>query len=205
VRVLTGTGYRSCTVSAPSILDEVERAVSDHFGQTPKRASVSFVGVDPIQVLRFEPIPGELAYVTLGMSALPMTAAAEVLVSPDGPRAELMLHLREGSPGFSDVWRQLAVLAAAPAVEGVVYRADMTVDLGVALAGGSSCTGGVLDNSPLLPVVTSAGTVAVLQVVPATQNELAWCRVRGAAALRERWTAQQVDLLDLGRRAVVLD
>ena len=42
------------------------------------RASVSFVGVDPIQVLRFEPIPGELAYLTLGMSALPMTAAAEL-------------------------------------------------------------------------------------------------------------------------------
>jgi len=47
--------------------------------------------------------------------------------------------------------------------------------------------------------------VDVLQVVPATQNELAWCRVRGAAALRERWTAQHVDLLDLGRRTVVLD
>ena len=37
------------------------------------RASVSFVGVDPIEVLRFEPIPGERAYVSLGMSRHPMT------------------------------------------------------------------------------------------------------------------------------------
>jgi len=192
-------------VSAPGILDEVERAIGDHFGQSPTRATVSFVGVDPIQVLRFEPTPGELAYVTLGMSALPMTAAADLMVSPDGPRAELMLHVRDIPSGFSDVWRQLAVLAAAPAVEGVVYRADMTVDLGVPLADGSDCTGGVLDASPLLPVVTSAGPVAVLQVVPATHNELAWCRVRGATALRERWSAQHIDLLDLGRRAVVLE
>ena len=39
----------------------------------------------------------------------------------DGPRAELMLHLRDPADEHADVWRRLAVLAAAPAVEGVVY------------------------------------------------------------------------------------
>ena len=97
------------------------------------------------------------------------------------------------------------MLAAAPAVEGVVYRADMTVDLGGPMAARSSCTGGVLAQSPLRPVVTAAGPVAVLQVLPATPNELAWCRVRGAAALRALWDEQGVDLLDLGRHQVALD
>ena len=45
----------------------------------------------------------------------------------------------------------------------------------------------------------------VLQVVPATSAELAWCRVRGSGALQQRWADAAVDLLDLGRRAVDLD
>jgi Suppressor of fused protein (SUFU) len=198
-------GYRSCTVSAPGILGAVERFLCDHFGQLPKRASVSFVGVDPIEVLRFEPIPGELAYLTLGMSGRPMTSAVEVMLSSDGPRAELMLHVRDAGQEYADAWRQLAVLAAAPTVEGVVYRTDMTVDLGAPMAARSRCSGGVLDLSPVGPIATPAGEVEVLQLVPATQAELAWCRVRGAAALRERWIGQHVDLLDLGRRAASLD
>lgn len=183
----------------------VESFLRDHFGQAPRRASVSFVGVDRIEVLRFEPIPGELAYITLGMSGRPMTAAAEVLMAADGPRAELMLHVRDAGDGFTDAWRQLALLAAAPTVEGVVYRADMSVDLGVPIATGSLCTGGVLGESPLERIVTPAGEVEVLQIVAATTTELAWCRVRGAAALRDRWVGHHVDLLDLGRRAVSLD
>jgi hypothetical protein len=44
----------------------------------------------------------------------------------------------------------------------------------------------------------------VLQVVPATATELAWCRVHGSAALRERWAEQHTDLLDLERAAADL-
>jgi hypothetical protein len=44
----------------------------------------------------------------------------------------------------------------------------------------------------------------VLQLVPATQNELAWCRVHGSAELQQRWNDQEIDVLDLGRRAVDL-
>ena len=182
----------------------VERALREHFGHRASRASVSFLGVQPIEVLRFEPTPDERAYLSLGMSRRPMTAASQLVVGADGPRAELLLNIRDGFGHYDDVWRQLAVLAASPAVEGVVYTPGMTVDLGQPLAPGSRCTGGVLAESALAPIETEDGTVTVLQVLPATPTELAWCRVQGTAALRERWATHHTDLLDLARRAVAL-
>lgn len=166
---------------------------------------MSFVGVDPIEVLRFEPIPGERAYLSLGLSRHPMTGAAAEVLAADGPRAELMLHLRDPADELSEVWRRLAVLAAAPAVEGVVYAPGMSVDLGEPLAPGSGCTGVVVVASPIEAIQTPAGPVDVLQVLPATSTELAWCRVRGSAALRERWAEQGVDVLDLRRRPARLE
>jgi hypothetical protein len=116
-----------------------------------------------------------------------------------------MLHLRDPGDRFTDVWRQLAVLAAAPAVEGVVYSAGMTVDLGQALVHGSSCTGAVLTPGAVTPVETTAGLVEILLAVPATPNELAWSRVRGSGELHQRWLDQGVDLLDLARGSAKLD
>jgi hypothetical protein len=183
---------------------QVERALVEHFGSRPLRASVSFVGVEPVDVLRFEPIPDERAYVSLGMSRHPMVGGDELVRTADGPRAELVLHLRDPADTFADVWRRLAVLAAAPAVEGVVYREGMTVDLGEPLAAGTRCTGVVTTASAIAPVDTGAGPVEMIRVVPATPEELAWCRVRGAAALEERWRDRAIDLLDLARRTVDL-
>ncbi len=192
-------------MTGPGVLADVERALVGHFAHEPQRASVSFVGVDPIEVLRFEPIPGERAYVTLGMSRQPMTGAAESVLAADGPRAELVLHLRDPTDAYADVWRRLAVLAAAPVVEGVVYAPDMSVDLGEPLAPDLSGTGVLVEPWVEPAVQTGAGPVAMLQVTPATQTELAWCRVRGAAALREQWTRHAVDLLDPTRRSVPFD
>jgi Suppressor of fused protein (SUFU) len=192
-------------MTSTPVLESVEAALAEHFAHRPQRASVSFVGVDPIDVLRFEPIPGERAYVTLGMSRHPMTAAAESVQATDGPRAELVVHLHDPTDEHAEIWRRLAVLGAAPAVEGVVYAPGMSVDLGEPLTVGSACTGVVVIESAVAPIATDAGTVAILQVVPATSTELGWCRVRGSAALRERWTAAGVDLLDLARRPVPLD
>ena len=191
----------------------VEAAVIDHFGQRPTRASVSFVGVDRIEVLRFEPIPGERAFVTLGMSRHPMTGASASIMDTSGPRAELMLHIRDPLDAHVDVWRRLAVLAAAPAVEGVVYVEGMSIDVGEPLASGSACVGAVITTSPLADVDLDSRAegahdtqlVRILQAVPATANELGWCRVRGSAALLERWHATGTDLLDLDRRSVPLD
>lgn len=191
--------------SDDAVLTAVEQALADHFGSRPVRASVSFVGVEPLEILRFEPIPGERAYVSLGMSRRPMTGADEAVVAATGPRAELMLHVRDPTDEHADVWRSLAVLAAAPAVEGVVYRAGMTVDLGAPVVPSSRCTGVLTAESPLDPIATAVGEVAIVQVVPATSTELAWCRVHGSAALLERWRRDAADLLDLTRQAVALD
>jgi suppressor of fused protein SUFU len=192
-------------VSAPEPTDAVERALRAHFAHRPARASVSFLGVEPIEVLRFDAAPGERAYVSLGMSRRAMTAATESVLGTDGPRAELMLFVRGAPAAGDDAWRRLAVLAAAPSVEGVVYTAGMTVDLGQPLVVGSRCTGVVVVESGLAAIETAQGAVTILQVLPATSTELAWCRVHGAAALRERWAERQTDLFDLGRRPVALD
>lgn len=191
-------------VANPALLAFVDDALGQHFGHRPARASVSFVGVEPIEILRFEPIPGERVYASLGMSSVPMTAADEFHVSADDPRGELLLHIRDEIDSFADVWKKLAVLAAGPSVEGVVYRPDMTVDLGEPLASGSRCTGVLVAESVLEPVETAEGRVVFFDAVPATQTELAWARVRGGATLRERWVVHGTDLLDLTREAVAL-
>ena len=46
--------------------------------------------------------------------------------------------------------------------------------------------------------------IDIWQLVPATSAELAWCRVRGSGALRERWADAEVDLIDLARPGVGL-
>jgi Suppressor of fused protein (SUFU) len=81
----------------------------------------------------------------------------------------------------------------------------MSVDLGQPLVAGSRCVCVVVAESPLAAIATADGDVTVLQVLPATSTELAWCRVHGTAALRDRWDGQHIDLLDLARRSVALD
>lgn len=184
----------------PADVNAVEAALVEHFGHRPQRASVSFVGVDPLEVLRFEAVPGEYAYVTLGMSRHPMTGAGEAVVAAEGPRAELLLQVRHRGEADRELWRRLAVLAAAPAVEAVVHRVGATVDLGQPFAAGSQCTGVVVTQS----TVSVVGEVEVLQVLPATANELAWARVHGSAALLTRWTDAGTDLRDLDRSPVGL-
>jgi hypothetical protein len=190
-------------VSLPPPLPDVETALCRHFGGSPQRASVAFVGVDPIEVLRFAPEAGALVYVTLGMARQPMAGPAAQL-DPAGPRAELVLEVDDPADRHRGVWRTLALLAAAPVVEGVVYRAGLSVDLGAPLVDGSRCTGVVVTRSAVAPVESVPGPVAVLRAVPATATELAWCRVHGAAALQTRWAAAGTDLRNLDRGAVGL-
>jgi hypothetical protein len=186
------------------VLALVDAALAEHFGEQPIRSSVTFVGVPPIEVLRFEPIPGEYMYATLGMSRAAMTPADAVSASDEGPRAELMLHVHARPEALTGVWRSLAVLAAAPVVEGVVYSAGMTVELGNPVALGSRCTGAVVTTSPVDVIATPVATVGLLQLLPATPTELAWARVHGSAALVELWQRQRADLLDLSREATAL-
>jgi Suppressor of fused protein (SUFU) len=188
-------------VPVADLLDRVERHLIGWFNVLPTRASVSFVGVEPIEVLRFDQPDQTLSLVTLGMCRRAMTPPDAGAVSADGPRAELRLDGRAADRA----WRQLAVLAAAPAVEGIVYAAGCSVDLGTPLGVGSRCTGGLIDVSDVPSLPLDSGSVEVLRVLPATASELAWSRVHGAAALRQLWMRQSTDVLDLMRSPARLD
>ena len=183
------------------LLALVERSVRAHYGVEPARASVTFVGVEPIEILRFDTAV-ECVHVSLGMSRQPMTGADAIALAASGPRAELSIRSRGGE---RELWRRLAILAAAPTVEGVVYRDGMTVDLGEPLVPGSRCTGVLVGPSTLEPVTVADIEVQILALDAVTATEIAWSRVHGTAALRERWTGQQIDLLDLRRAPVRLD
>jgi hypothetical protein len=192
------------------LLDVVEAAYHRHFGLTPARASVSFVGVQPIAVLRFgepEPQAGEpevlTHYLSLGMCCYPMVAPSQMLTDdPSSPRAELLVSV---SGRADELWRRLAVLAAAPGVEGAVYEPGGRLQLGEPMIDGSRCVGGVLVAGPLPPIAYSGvADVQILRVLPATSTELAWARVHGSAALIQRWTDHGTRLHDLLREPVEL-
>jgi hypothetical protein len=125
-----------------------------------------------------------------------------VVDATTAPRGELLISVA----GHADeLWRQLAVLAAAPAVEGAVYAVGNRIDLEMPLVPGARITGGVLAEGPLRPVVVDGiADVSVFQVLPATATELAWARVHGSEALQQRWRSHDVDLTDLMRFPVDL-
>ncbi|MEO6504079.1 MAG: suppressor of fused domain protein [Jatrophihabitantaceae bacterium] len=188
---------------APSdILHLVEAAYRQHFETAPARASVSFLGLDPIEILRY-PDGHQDHYLSLGMARHPMADPGELVIAAENaPRAELLLSAA-GRP--DQLWRKLAVLAAAPAVEAVVYQAGNRVDLGEPLCPGSRCTGGVLATAGLQPItISGVADVQILRVLPATQTELAWARVHGSERLQQRWLAAGTDLADLTRDPVEL-
>lgn len=195
--------------------DDVVAAVEAHLaaalGEPSGRASVTVLGTEPLDVLRFGPTAGPegeplVRYATLGMSRHPMHDPADLAPDPvRGPRAELLLTVREP---VDDVLRTLAVLAAAPSVEGLVIQPGASVDLQQPLWPGAAVSavlvgepGGLVPDLPLPP---PADPVRFVPVLPMTAHEAAWKRVHGAAALEERWLAHGTDLRDPRRRGVPL-
>lgn len=216
-------------MSADQVIAAVEAALLQRFGPDPARASVSFVGVERIEVLRWR--HGDVAQLsTLGASRHPMSDPTAVHADPTaGPRAEILVRVRDrvrSGPSLSDgMVRSLAILAATPSVEGIVLKPESTVDLGEPVTPGSTCTGFVLrlalgqaadtgaafaDGSAVLHTamidteVPGVDPVALLEAVPVTPTELAWARAKGVPALRERLAIAGVDLSDVRRRAVSL-
>jgi hypothetical protein len=186
------------------LVDAVRSHLGDYFGQRqPQAAAVTFLGLEPIQVLRFVR-DGRVSYVTVGCARHPMSDPARIDPDPvRGPRAELVLTLRDAVAGIA---RPLAVLAAAPAVEGVVLRPDALLELGEPVWDGALCTAVLLADSdlPALELPPPRDPVRFLCAVPITATEAAWVRVRGAAALREAWRAAGIDTADPRRPAVTL-
>ena len=132
-----------------------------------------------------------------------MTDAAAAVSDPlRGPRAEIVLSLRSGTP-VTGLARSLAVVAATPAVDGVVLSADALVDLSAPLWTGAPFTAVLLGDSeiPELSLDPPADPVTFLSAVPITQTEGAWVRLKGGQAMRQAWSDDGVDVLDPGRPA----
>jgi hypothetical protein len=194
-------------VSQP--LDPVRAHVRGHFTAAgfeaePDSASVTFLGLERLEVLRFGPDDhGVTHYVTLGCSRHPMTEPTSGVADPlHGPRAEVVLTLRATTP-TSGLARSLAVVAATPAVEGVVLVADALIDLSAPLWDGAAFTAVLLGDSAIadLPLAAPRDPVHFLAAVPVTPTEAAWVRLKGAEAMRQAWVDDGVDVLDPNRRA----
>jgi hypothetical protein len=189
-----------------TVLTLVEAHLVSVLGPDSGRAGVAFLGSEAIDVLRFGPDPdGLVRYATLGMSRYPMGDPGADLVAQHGPRAELLLSVRDAQ---DSVLRRLAVLASSPAVEGVVVRPGAGLDLAEPLWDGAAFTavlvgepGGLVPDLEALP---GEEPVQFLPLLPMTPNEAAWKRVHGAGPLQERWLAHGTDLRDPRRAAVPL-
>lgn len=192
-------------------VDLVRAHLRGHFaGAEPDSASVTFLGTEPIEVLRFRG-GGLVHYVSLGCSRHPMTDPAEVVVDPlRGPRAEIVLRLRDPGP-VTGIARSVAVLAATPAVDGVVLVPDALIDLGSPLwawpSGRVPFTAVLLGDSdiPELRLDPPRDPVRFLSATPITATEAAWVRLKGAEAMRQAWRNDGVDVLDPNRPAAQPD
>ena len=190
-------------------LPEVRAHLRAHFaGSEPETASVTFLGMEPIDVLRFGPAAdGVVHYASVGGSR-----HAEEHGSP----AEVVLSLR--GPVGAGLARSVAVLAAAPAVEGLVLSADALVDLGQPLWELARFSAFLLEPSDIDPMTPGStqdtaptpatgstgdtvdtGAVEFFRAVPITATEAAWVRLKGAEAMRLAWRQDGVDVLDPAR------
>ncbi|MFW0784251.1 suppressor of fused domain protein [Gordonia sp. CPCC 206044] len=182
------------------VADRIGRHLTAALGTEPQRASVTFLGLEPVDILRFV-IGDDVVYVSAGCARHPMTDPNEINPDPlRGPRAEIVVRLHGGraTPGLH---RRMATVAAAPAVEGLILTDDALVDLGEPLWDGASCTAFVLTDDDLgeLALPEPMDPVRFLRAVPITANEAAWVRLKGADALREAWTEAGIDVADPAR------
>lgn len=195
------------------VADLVRRHLTEHFAAAgvpdePDAASVTFLGSEPIEVLRYRPdADGVVHYVSVGCAKHPMADPSEIIADPvRGPRAEVVLGVRDIGPA-DGIARSLAVLAAAPGVDGVVLAPDALIDFGSPLWQGARgpvpFTAVLLSESTIadLELPAPAEPVRFLTATPITPTEGAWVRIKGPDALRQAWIDDGVDMLDPNRRA----
>jgi hypothetical protein len=191
------------------VLAEVRAHLREHFARAgitdePDAASVTFLGTEKIDVLRFGPDGSQdvVHYVSLGCSRHPMFDPAEMVTDAlHGPRAEVVVGLRGPPP--TGLARSIAVLAAAPAVEGLMLEPDALVDLESPLWDSAPFTAFLLSRSDIddVPLTAPLPPVTVLSATPITATEAAWVRLKGAEAMREAWEQDGVDVFDPARKA----
>lgn len=195
-------------MNSDEIVRRVRAQLADHFAGRgagePDSASVTFLGAEPYELLRYGPDDSRLThFASVGASRYPMTDPGEMLASEHlGPRAEVLISLRGNV--FPGLARSLAVLAASPAVEGLVLTEDALVDLGQPLwddPDRQAFTAVLLQASdiPDLPLPEPLSPVRFLAAVPITANEAAWVRIKGAEALQDTWRQAGIDVTDPSR------
>lgn len=190
-----------------AVAPAVEAHLTGALGRPTGRASVTFLGAEPLTVLRFGPDGrGLRRYATVGASAAPMADPTSLAADPvRGPRAELVLSAR--AP-VDSVLRALAAMCAAPAVDGLVLTPGACLELGEPLWEGAAFTAVLLAAPdalvPDLVLPEPADPVRFLPVLPLTAAEAAWKRAHGAAALQALWLTEGTDLHDPGRVCVAL-
>jgi hypothetical protein len=190
------------------VLDDVRAHLRGHFvargtDREPDSASVTFLGVERLDVLRFGPDADQvLHYVSLGCARHPMGDPAVLAVDPlRGPRAEVVVSLRAGTP-TPGLARTVAIVAATPAVDGVVLVPDALIDIGAALwerpAGLPPFSAVLLGSSGIADLVLEPPRepVRFLSATPITANEAAWVRLKGVDALRDAWAQAGIDVTD---------
>ena len=189
-----------------SVVELVTAHLTAGLGPDPQRASVTFLGVEAIDVLRFADVDrGGVVFATVGCARHPMHDPSDLAPDPQrGPRAELTVRMRP-SAALPGLHRSLATVAAAPSVEGLILAEDSLIDLQEPLWGGAICSAFLLTAEPELadlPLPEPAEPVRFLRAVPITANEAAWVRLKGADALREAWAEGDVDVTDPTRGGV---
>ncbi|KRD19728.1 Suppressor of fused protein (SUFU) [Mycobacterium sp. Root265] len=187
---------------------EVRNRLQAHFTAAgvlgdPAEANVTFLGAERISVLRYGPDAGGVNhFVSVGCSRYPMVDPTDFVTDTQhGPRAEVVVSLRPPSP--AGLARSMAVLAAAPSVEGLVLEPDALIDLSGPLFENAPFTAFLLGPSDIEDVALPdpLSDVTILQATPITPTEAAWVRLKGAEAMREAWRSDGVDVLDANRRA----
>lgn len=189
------------------VLDLVRAHLRGHFAalgidDEPDSASVTFLGVERIEVLRFGPDRnGIIHYVSLGCARHPMGDPMQIAADPlHGPRAEVVVSLRDSAPtpGFA---RAVAILAATPAVDGVVLQSDALIDLGAMLWDGAKVSAVVLGGSDIADLILDPprDPVQFLSATPISANEAAWVRLKGIDELRRTWEQDGTDVCDPAR------
>ncbi|MEE3848745.1 suppressor of fused domain protein [Gordonia sp. LSe1-13] len=188
-----------------AVTDRISEFLAERLSAQPQRASVTFLGVEPIEVLRF--VTGDdLVYVTVGCARHPMSEPTDIHADPvRGPRAELVVRMHATSP-LPGLHRRMATVAAAPAVEGLILAPDALVDLSEPMWDGAAATAMVLEDDDLgdLALPDPMDPVQFLRAVPITANEAAWVRLKGADALREAWREARIDVMAPDRAAAQL-
>src|SRR5699024_11084326 len=203
-----------------SVMERVGAHLERRFAGPPAgTASVTFLGREPIEVNAFVADSaaaghqGEagragplLHLVSAGCSRAPMADPTAMVADPErGPRAEIVVVLRpEGGGVPPGLHRSVAILAASPAVEGVILAADGIVDMAEPMWEGCPVSAGLRGEAAVPDRTLDAprDPVQLPESGPIPAAAAAWARVRGADELRTAWAEAGVDPRDPARRAV---